>query len=57
LRTDAAVVSVEQGLCFVDGLPRRTQKIVLRDSLARTGGNKIRWKLARADGAHQGGAA
>ncbi len=57
LRTDAAVVSVEQGLCFVDGLPRRTQKIVLRDSLARTGGNRIRWKLARIDGGHQGGAA
>ena len=49
LRTDAAVVTVDQGLHFVDGLPRRTQKIILRDSLARQGGGQIRWKLTRAD--------
>ena len=49
LRTDAAVISIEQGLQFVDGLPRRTSKVVLRDSVDRQSGGKIRWKLDRAE--------
>jgi uncharacterized heparinase superfamily protein len=49
LRTDAAVVSIEQGLQFVNGLPRRTSKVVLRDSVDRQSGGKIRWKLDRAE--------
>ena len=54
LRTDAAVISIEQGLQFVDGLPRRTSKIVLRDSLSRQDGGKIRWKLDRAEASNPG---
>ena len=49
LRSDAAVINIEQGVQFMNGLPRRTSKIVLRDSLARQGGGKIRWKLDRTD--------
>ena len=56
LRTDAAVISIEPGLQFVNGLPRRTSKIVLRDSLARHEGGKIRWKLERAEVDKIGGA-
>jgi uncharacterized heparinase superfamily protein len=56
LRTDAAVISIEQGLQFVDGLPRRTSKIVLRDSLSRQDGGKIRWKLDRAAANNTGAA-
>ena len=48
LRTDAAVITIEQGLQFFDGLPRRTSKVVLRDSVDRQNGGKIRWKLDRA---------
>ena len=56
LRTDAAVISIEQGLQFVDGLPLRTSKIVLRDSLSRQDGGKIRWKLDRTEADKAGGA-
>jgi uncharacterized heparinase superfamily protein len=56
LRTDAAVVSIEQGLQFVDGLPRRTNKIVLRDSADRQIGGKVRWKLDRAESDKSGSA-
>ena len=49
LRNDAASVSVDPGFNFLDGLPRRCHKLVLRSPLTREGGNRIRWKFVAAE--------
>jgi uncharacterized heparinase superfamily protein len=46
LRNDAAEVSIEPSVHFVDGRPRRTSQVVLRGRLRADRGGRVRWKLA-----------
>lgn len=49
LRNDAVEVAIEPSVHFQDGLPRRTQQIVLRGQVRLDQGARIRWKLTRAE--------
>jgi uncharacterized heparinase superfamily protein len=49
LRNDAAEVSVEASVHFHNGLPRRSQRVVLRGQARTDVAARIRWKLARAE--------
>ena len=49
LRNDAAEVSVEPSMHFVDGHPRRSSQVVLRGRLRADRGGRVRWKLAQAE--------
>jgi uncharacterized heparinase superfamily protein len=46
LRNDAAEVSIEPSVQFVDGEPRRSTQVVLRGRLRADQGGRVRWKLA-----------
>jgi uncharacterized heparinase superfamily protein len=46
LRNDAAEVTIEPSVHFVDGQPRRTSQVVLRGRLRADRGGRVRWKLA-----------
>jgi len=46
LRNDAAEVSIEPSVHFVDGHARRTSQVVLRGRLRADRGGRVRWKLA-----------
>jgi uncharacterized heparinase superfamily protein len=48
LRNDAVEVSLEPSITFQDGLPVRTQQIILRGRLRADRGGRVRWKLAAA---------
>jgi uncharacterized heparinase superfamily protein len=49
LRNDAAEVSIESSVHFVDGKPRRSSQVVLRGRLRADRGGRVRWKLAPMD--------
>jgi uncharacterized heparinase superfamily protein len=49
LRNDAAEVSIEPSVHFVDGRPRRSSQVVLRGRLRADRGGRVRWKLAPMD--------
>jgi uncharacterized heparinase superfamily protein len=46
LRNDAAEVSIEPSVHFVDGHPRRALQVVLRGRLRADRGGRVRWKVA-----------
>jgi uncharacterized heparinase superfamily protein len=49
LRNDAAEVSIEPSVHYVDGQPRRSSQVVLRGRLRADRGGRVRWKLAPMD--------
>ena len=49
LRNDAQEVTLETSVYFQDGLPRRTQQVVMRGNVRLDAGARIRWKLAAAE--------
>jgi uncharacterized heparinase superfamily protein len=49
LRNDAVEVMIEPSVHFEDGLPRRSQQIVLRGQVRMDVGARIRWKLTTAE--------
>jgi uncharacterized heparinase superfamily protein len=49
LRTDSREVAIETSVYFQDGLPRRSQQVVLRGQARLDAGAKVRWKLAAAE--------
>jgi len=51
LRNDAADVSIEHSVHYENGQPRRASQVVLRTQFGTMAGGKVRWKLAKADGA------
>ena len=44
-RNDAARVSLEMSVCFIDGQPRRTQQVALQTDIPLDGHARVRWKL------------
>ncbi len=44
-RNDAAHVSLEMSVCFIDGQPRRTQQVALQADIPLDGAARVRWKL------------
>jgi uncharacterized heparinase superfamily protein len=44
-RNDAAHVSLETSVCFIDGQPRRTQQVALQADIPLDGPARVRWKL------------
>jgi uncharacterized heparinase superfamily protein len=49
-RNDATEIAVEPSAHFQNGLPQRTEQIVLRGTARGDRGGRIRWKLAPAEG-------
>ena len=45
-RNDAAQVSLEASVCFLDGQPRRTQQVALGADVPLDGPARVRWKLS-----------
>ena len=50
LRNDAREVAIEASVFYQDGLPRRTQQVVLRGQARLDAGARVRWKIAAAEG-------
>ena len=48
-RNDAAQVSLEASVCFIDGQPRRTQQVALQSDIPLDGPARMRWKLTPID--------
>jgi uncharacterized heparinase superfamily protein len=49
LRNDAREVAIEASVFYQDGLPRRTQQVVLRGQARLDAGARVRWKIAAAE--------
>ena len=49
-RNDAAQVTLEPSVHFVDGMPQRTQQIVLHGTVRGETGARVRWKISPAEG-------
>jgi uncharacterized heparinase superfamily protein len=49
LRNDAQEATIETSVFFQDGLPRRSQQIVLRGQVRVETGARVRWKLAAVE--------
>jgi len=49
LRNDAREVAIEASVFYQDGLPWRTQQVVLRGQARLDAGARVRWKLAAAE--------
>lgn len=54
-RNDASDLSVEMAVVFENGIPRKSQQIVLRGAAKTDSPSRIRWKLSRADEGHRFG--
>ena len=53
LRNDAREVAIEASVFYQDGLPRRTQQVVMRGQARLDAGARVRWKIAAAEGGNR----